>query len=65
VKDIDLRGKVVTTPGNYQAFYENLFEVIRHGKPLAVKPEEARNTIRILEACLESHKTKKTIQLTD
>lgn len=63
VNDIELRGKVVTIPGNYEAFYENLFEAIRLGKPLAVKPEEARNTILILEACLESNKTKKTIKL--
>jgi predicted dehydrogenase len=56
-----LRGRVVTLPGNYPAFYENLYGAIRHGLPLAVHPSEARDVIRLLEICLESNRKKQTI----
>ena len=29
-------------------FYQNLYDVIREGKPLAVKPEQARDVIIVL-----------------
>jgi predicted dehydrogenase len=57
----ELRGRVVTLPGNYPAFYENLYGAIRHGLPLAVHPSEARDVIRLLEICLESNREKRTI----
>lgn len=57
----ELQGRVVTLPGNYPAFYENLFGAIRHGLPLAVHPSEARDVIRLLEICLESNREKRTI----
>jgi scyllo-inositol 2-dehydrogenase (NADP+) len=47
-------GQVETMRGCYQAFYENIYQAIAHGAELAVKPEEARNTIRIIELALES-----------
>lgn len=59
----DLRVRKKTIPGNYPAFYDNLYEAIREGKPLAVKPEEARDVIRILELCLESNRERKTVEV--
>ncbi|MBN1985131.1 MAG: Gfo/Idh/MocA family oxidoreductase [Prolixibacteraceae bacterium] len=56
-------GKVETLPGNYPFFYDNLFDVIRNGKELLVKPEETVEVLKILEACLESNRRKKTIVL--
>lgn len=56
-------GKVQTIPGNYMAFYDNIFEAIVNDKELAVKPEEAINVISVIEAALESHKHKKIISL--
>ncbi len=56
-------GKIETIPGNYPAFYNNLYEVIRNGKELIVRPEEAVEVVRILEACLKSNREKKTIYL--
>jgi predicted dehydrogenase len=49
-------GEIETIPGSYSEFYDNLFEAIANGKELAVKPEEAMNTIRIIELALESAK---------
>jgi scyllo-inositol 2-dehydrogenase (NADP+) len=60
---INIRGDIETEPGNYLAFYDNLFSAVRLGDTLAVSPEEALNVIRILEMCIESHKSGKTIYL--
>jgi len=55
--------RIPTLPGNYWPFYDNLYQAVRNGTPLAVKPEEARNVIRILELSLESHRSRRTIGL--
>ena len=51
-------GEIETIAGSYAAFYENVYEVIANGKELAVKPEEAMNTIRIIELAMESSREK-------
>lgn len=53
-------GQLETARGCYQAFYENVYQAIE-GAELAVKPEEARNTIRMIELALQSSKEKRTI----
>ena len=58
---LHLEGQVETVPGNYARFYTNLYEAIRNGGELMVKPEEALTTIRILETCLISNKDRKTV----
>jgi len=55
-------GNIETIPGNYANFYKDLYESIRNGADLMVKPEEALMTIRILEACLVSNREQKTIK---
>ncbi len=60
---VDLKEKVETLPGNYNLFYDNVFDAIRNGAKLFVKPEEAVEVLEILEACVESNKEKKTIYL--
>lgn len=47
-------GPIASVPGNYPAYYSNIFDALRHGSPLAVKAEEARDVIRLIEACRES-----------
>lgn len=54
---------VETLPGNYNLFYDNVFEAIRNKADLAVKPEEALEVLKILEACLESNREKRTVFL--
>lgn len=58
---LELEGQVKTVAGCYQSFYQNIVDVIRGGAELAVKPEEARSTIRIIESALESNEQKRTI----
>lgn len=53
-------GQVETIPGCYQAFYENVYQAIAQGAELAVKPSDARNTIRIIELARESNRERCT-----
>jgi scyllo-inositol 2-dehydrogenase (NADP+) len=54
MQDIHYRGKVETLPGNYNAYYDNLYSAIRQGKELAVKPEEAMMVIQVIDAAMTS-----------
>ena len=49
--------------GNYKAFYQNLYEAITIQKPLLVKPQEALETIKLIESALKSDAEKRTILL--
>lgn len=55
------RTKVETIPGNYSAFYDNVFDGITKGIELAVKPEEAAIVIRIIDAARRSSQQRQTI----
>ncbi len=59
----DFEEIVETLPGNYNIFYNNVSDAIRNGAELFVKPEEAVEVLKILEACLKSNKEKRTINL--
>ena len=54
-------GKVETVAGNYSGFYQNIREVIREGKELAVKPEEAKQVIALIKAAMLSSKERRAI----
>jgi len=61
-------GKIETLPGNYIGFYENVYDVIVNDTEMMVKPEEARNVIKIIEMAFENSKThenKKTPTITN
>lgn len=62
VGGLEVEGQVKTIAGCYQSFYQNIVDVIGGRAELAVKPEEARNTIRIVEAAMESSEQKRTIR---
>ncbi len=63
INGIRVKGKVETEAGDYLAFYNNIYNVLRNGEPLAVQADEALQVIKILEICLESHRLQKTIML--
>lgn len=58
-------GKVETLPGRYQTYYENIYQAIRQQAALLVTPEAARDTIRVIEAALQSNAEKRTIVFAD
>jgi scyllo-inositol 2-dehydrogenase (NADP+) len=63
VGGLHLEGSVETIAGDYTEFYKNVHDSIRNDKPLAVKPEESRNVIRLIEACYESNRSRKAIKI--
>jgi scyllo-inositol 2-dehydrogenase (NADP+) len=54
VSGVHFRGCVETFAGRYTDYYRNVTDAIRGRAELIVKPEEAANTIRIIELALES-----------
>lgn len=63
VNGLHVIGKVESERGNYLALYQNLSKAIEGSEALIVKPEQGRDTIRIIECGLKSHKEKRTIAL--
>jgi scyllo-inositol 2-dehydrogenase (NADP+) len=61
VGGLELEGQVKTIAGCYQSFYQNIVDVMSGRAELAVKPEEARNTIRIIELAMKSSEQQRTI----
>ncbi len=49
INGLHYQGKVETVPGNYLAFYDNLYQAVKNGKELAVKPEEAARVVQLIE----------------
>lgn len=60
---LHVSGTVETVQGNYLAYYNNVFEAIRNGAALAVKPEESRDVLRLIETCIESNKRRAAVVL--
>lgn len=54
-------GKVQSEMGDYRAFYDNVRDAILGIAELEVKPEQALNTIRIIELALQSSKEKRAV----
>jgi predicted dehydrogenase len=58
--ELHVKGRIETIAGRYQAFYENMVEAINGRAELIVKPEQAMNTIRLIELAMESSRRRAT-----
>jgi scyllo-inositol 2-dehydrogenase (NADP+) len=58
-----LEGPFETVPGNYLGFYNNFYDTLRQGGTLAVKAEEGRKVIELIEACQESNTNKCAVKI--
>jgi len=47
-------GRIETIAGNYLAYYNNIFDVIRGDSTLIVPPEQSLDVMKIIEAAIES-----------
>jgi predicted dehydrogenase len=56
-----LIGAIKSETGDYREFYANVYAAVMGQEPLAVTPEQARNTIRIIELARQSSAEKRTI----
>lgn len=43
-----------TVPGDWPAYYQNVADHLLRGEELAVKPEEGRRTVAVIEMAAES-----------
>ncbi len=59
VKEITLE----TIPGNWKAYYQNISDVLNKGAELAVKPEEVRENMRLIDAIVESAETGASVKM--
>ena len=57
----EIREKHPTLPGDYSAYYDNIHAAITEGAPLEVRPEEARDVIRIIEAAYTSSREARVV----
>jgi len=55
------RSHIDSLPGNYMEFYNGLYEAIVNDKKLPVTAADGLNVMRVIEAVLESDKTKATV----
>lgn len=62
-KGVKFQGKVESEPGDYRDYFINLRDAINGKAEIAVKAEEARNVMRIIELAFQSNKEKRTIEL--
>ena len=60
---INVRERYPSLPGNYGAFYENIYQHIRNGIILGKRCREVVDVIRLIEAAWESSRTKSVPEL--
>jgi predicted dehydrogenase len=58
-----MEGNYPLLPGNYLAYYDNIYEVIRNKAKLIVKPRQAREVIRVIEAAYQSSRKGEVVHL--
>ena len=52
-----------TIPGRWRCYYENIADVLVNGAELAVTPEQAADTVRVIEAAMRSAETGQCVDL--
>nr|WP_321452958.1 Gfo/Idh/MocA family oxidoreductase [uncultured Carboxylicivirga sp.] len=63
INGVEYKGKIETEAGCYPDFYRDLFKCIVMRESNPVPPEQARETVRILNAAVESHLKGVTMKL--
>ncbi len=63
INGLNYRGKVETLPGNYHAYFEDIYHAIVNDATPTVTPEQAYLNILIIEKAIESSKNNQVINL--
>ncbi len=58
---VDFRGKVKSEKGDYVAYYQNVYKALVGEEDLIVQPDQAKNTIKVIELAMKSHAEKCTL----
>lgn len=59
----EVREYIESEKGNYNEYYDGIYEAIRNNKPLPVTAEDGVKVIKIIEAAYKSNATKKVVDL--
>jgi len=59
----EVREYIESEKGNYNEYYDGIYEAIRNNKPLPVTAEDGVKVIKIIEAAYKSSQSKKVIEL--
>mgnify|MGYP000917349157 FL=1 len=62
-KGVKIAGKIESELGDYKEYFINLRDAINGEAEIAVKPEEARNVMKIIELAFQSSKEGRTIKV--
>ena len=62
-KGVDIEGKIKSEKGDYREYYLNIYDAIVSKGNLMVTPQQARNTIRLIEYAMESNQERRTINV--
>ena len=60
---VEVQMTIETQPGNWKAYYQNVADVLLKGAKPAVRPEEAREVVRIVNAGMRAVETGKAVRL--
>jgi predicted dehydrogenase len=63
LKDLHVKGRIETEKGSYLGYYDNIYSVIREKSELIVKPQQALQTIEIIEAAIQSNEEGRVVFL--
>jgi scyllo-inositol 2-dehydrogenase (NADP+) len=61
MQGLHFKGKIESGTGDYSGLYQNLYKAILGQEELVVTPEQARNTIRIIELAMQSSAEKRRV----
>ena len=61
---LHITGTIESEKGDYRDYYQNIYKVLAGEEELIVKPEQAANTIKIIELATQSSLEKRTIAWT-
>lgn len=61
--EVATRRKYPSVPGNYNAFYEAVYQHLRHQQPLETDARQVLSVIRVIEAAKESSRTGGEVRL--
>ena len=62
-KGVKIQGKLESEHGDYREYFINLRDAIWGKAEIAVKPEEARNVMKIIELAFKSNREKRTVEV--
>lgn len=63
LQGLRLKGNVESEPGDYRAYYQNIYRALLGQEELAVKPEQAREVVKIIELALQSSQEKRVLEV--